>query len=81
MFSLHFKLSIVSSSAWSGTSYDNIADVTFLKVLGSVGHPIRHTEFKVVDPESGEILPPGETGIVKAKGPPVMKGYFKVFAA
>ena len=52
-----------------------------MKVLGSVGHPIRHTEFKVVDPESGEVLPPGETGIVKAKGPQVMKGYFKVFSA
>ncbi|PON95488.1 2,3-dihydroxybenzoate-AMP ligase [Trema orientale] len=46
-------------------------------VLGSVGHPIQHTEFKVVDSESGKVLPPGEKGIVKAKGPQVMKGYFK----
>ncbi|XP_062109235.1 probable acyl-activating enzyme 16, chloroplastic [Humulus lupulus] len=46
-------------------------------VLGSVGHPIRHTEFKIVDSESGRVLPPGEIGIVKIRGPQVMKGYFK----
>ncbi|XP_031273254.1 probable acyl-activating enzyme 16, chloroplastic [Pistacia vera] len=46
-------------------------------VLGSVGHPIRDTEFKIVDSETGEVLPPGSKGIVKAKGPQVMKGYYK----
>ncbi|KAK9933010.1 hypothetical protein M0R45_020224 [Rubus argutus] len=46
-------------------------------VLGSVGHPIRHTEFRVVDSETGEVLPPGSSGIVKVRGPPVMKGYYK----
>lgn len=68
----------ISSSAWSGTSYDNVTFVTFLKVLGSVGQPIQYTEFKVVDPESGKVLQPGEKGILKARGPQVMKGYFKV---
>ncbi|KAF2325719.1 hypothetical protein GH714_034041 [Hevea brasiliensis] len=46
-------------------------------VLGSIGHPIRHTEFKIVDAESGETLPDGSKGIVKVKGPQVMKGYYK----
>ncbi|KAG7995373.1 hypothetical protein I3843_01G105900 [Carya illinoinensis] len=46
-------------------------------VLGSVGHPIRHTEFKIVDSETNEALPPGSKGIVKVRGPPVMKGYYK----
>ncbi|XP_004296965.1 PREDICTED: probable acyl-activating enzyme 16, chloroplastic [Fragaria vesca subsp. vesca] len=46
-------------------------------VLGSVGHPIRHTEFKVVDSETDEVLPPGSSGIVKVTGPQVMKGYYK----
>ncbi|PQQ15988.1 putative acyl-activating enzyme 16 chloroplastic isoform X2 [Prunus yedoensis var. nudiflora] len=32
-------------------------------VLGSVGPPIRHTEFKVVESETGEVLLPGSTGI------------------
>ncbi|BAT74470.1 hypothetical protein VIGAN_01214400 [Vigna angularis var. angularis] len=46
-------------------------------VLGSIGHPIRETEFKVVDSETDEVLPPGSKGILKVRGPQVMKGYFK----
>ncbi|KAJ6370183.1 hypothetical protein OIU76_028456 [Salix suchowensis] len=46
-------------------------------VLGSVGLPIRHTEFKIVDAETGEVLPHGSKGIVKVRGPQVMKGYYK----
>ncbi|KAK9933011.1 hypothetical protein M0R45_020225 [Rubus argutus] len=46
-------------------------------VLGSVGHPIRHTEFKVVDSKTDEVLLPGLSGIVKVRGPQVMKGYYK----
>lgn len=49
-----------------------------MKVLGSIGHPIRHTEFKIVDSETDEALPPGSKGIVKVRGPQVMKGYYKV---
>ncbi|EPS57527.1 a6 anther-specific protein [Genlisea aurea] len=47
-------------------------------VLGSIGRPIRYTEIKVVDVETGETLPDGSRGIVKVRGPQVMKGYFKV---
>ncbi|KAJ8449679.1 hypothetical protein Cgig2_001335 [Carnegiea gigantea] len=50
-------------------------------VLGSVGHPLRHTEIKVVDADTAEILPPGSKGIVKVRGPQVMKGYYKNPAA
>ncbi|CAJ1938716.1 unnamed protein product [Sphenostylis stenocarpa] len=46
-------------------------------VLGSVGHPIHQTKFKIVDSETDEVLPPGSKGILKVKGPQVMKGYFK----
>ncbi|KAE8732128.1 putative acyl-activating enzyme 16 [Hibiscus syriacus] len=46
-------------------------------VLGSVGHPIPLTEYKIVDPETDEILPPGSKGIIKVRGPAVMKGYYK----
>ncbi|KAJ6302319.1 hypothetical protein OIU77_016411 [Salix suchowensis] len=46
-------------------------------VLGSVGHPIRHTEFKIVDAETGKSLPHGSKGIVRVRGPQVMKGYYK----
>ncbi|KAM7278719.1 hypothetical protein ACFE04_005853 [Oxalis oulophora] len=48
-----------------------------VNVLGSIGPPLRHTEFKIVNPETGEILPPGSRGTVKVKGPQVMKGYYK----
>ncbi|GLT49504.1 hypothetical protein SLA2020_230560 [Shorea laevis] len=46
-------------------------------VLGSVGHPVKHTEFRIVDSETDEVLPPGFKGVVKVTGPPVMKGYYK----
>lgn len=48
-----------------------------LNVLGSVGRPIRHTEIKVVHDETGQDLPPGSKGIVKARGPQIMQGYYK----
>uniref|UniRef100_A0A0E0P3U8 4-coumarate--CoA ligase n=1 Tax=Oryza rufipogon TaxID=4529 RepID=A0A0E0P3U8_ORYRU len=47
------------------------------KVLGTVGHPVKHTEIKVVDMETGEVLPDGSKGVVKVRGPQVMKGYYK----
>ncbi|KAJ1406576.1 AMP-dependent synthetase/ligase [Sesbania bispinosa] len=46
-------------------------------VIGSVGRPIKHTEFKVIDSETGEVLPPGSKGILKVRGPQLMKGYYK----
>ncbi|XP_019414683.1 PREDICTED: probable acyl-activating enzyme 16, chloroplastic isoform X1 [Lupinus angustifolius] len=46
-------------------------------VIGSVGHPLKHTEFKVVDPETGAVIPPGSKGILKVRGPQLMKGYYK----
>ncbi|CAM8959679.1 unnamed protein product [Rhodiola kirilowii] len=49
----------------------------YCNVLGSVGHPIKHTEFKVENSATGEILSAGAKGIVKARGPQVMKGYYK----
>ncbi|KAJ0972402.1 hypothetical protein J5N97_020361 [Dioscorea zingiberensis] len=46
-------------------------------VLGTVGHPLNHTEIKIVDIETGQVLPDGSKGIVKVRGPQIMKGYFK----
>ncbi|CAA3025938.1 probable acyl-activating enzyme 16, chloroplastic [Olea europaea subsp. europaea] len=46
-------------------------------VLGSIGHPLKHTEIKVVDAETNKDLPYGSKGIVKARGPQVMKGYYE----
>ncbi|WVZ61259.1 hypothetical protein U9M48_011162 [Paspalum notatum var. saurae] len=49
----------------------------FCNVLGTVGSPVKHTEIKVFDIETGEALPDGSKGIIKIKGPQVMKGYYK----
>ncbi|KAG5400461.1 hypothetical protein IGI04_015068 [Brassica rapa subsp. trilocularis] len=46
-------------------------------VLGSAGYPMHGTEFKIVDPETNTVLPPGSKGIVKVRGPQIMKGYYK----
>ncbi|CAA7027991.1 unnamed protein product [Microthlaspi erraticum] len=46
-------------------------------VLGSAGYPMQGTEFKIVDPETNNVLPPGSKGIVKVRGPQIMKGYYK----
>ncbi|WP_129128070.1 acyl-[ACP]--phospholipid O-acyltransferase [Geomonas oryzae] len=42
---------------------------------GSVGHPIPGVAIRVVDPESGAALKPGEAGMLQVKGPNVMLGY------
>lgn len=43
---------------------------------GSVGIPLAQTEVQVVDLETGAaVLPPGQTGEIRARGPQVMSGY------
>ena len=42
---------------------------------GSVGHPIPGVAIRVVDPETGDLLKPGEPGLILVKGPNVMLGY------
>lgn len=44
---------------------------------GSVGKPIDETELKIVDPETFMPLKNSQTGVVMAKGPQVMSGYYK----
>lgn len=43
----------------------------------SSGQPIPLTEIKIVDPESRAPLPQGQRGLVLARGPQVMKGYYQ----
>ncbi|MEB3167429.1 MAG: AMP-binding protein [Synechococcaceae cyanobacterium] len=43
---------------------------------GSAGRPLPDTELKVVDPDSRVTLPLGQRGLVLARGPQVMAGYF-----
>jgi len=44
---------------------------------GSIGRPICNIVVKVIDLETGEDMPPNGIGMIVAKGPSVMKGYYK----
>jgi fatty-acyl-CoA synthase len=44
--------------------------------VGSVGRPGPHVEVKVVDPDSGRVVPRGETGELCTRGYSVMLGYW-----
>ena len=52
----------------------NVTDKNF---LGSAGSPIVGTDIKVVDPTTFKSLPVFSKGLVIAKGPQIMKGYYK----
>jgi long-chain acyl-CoA synthetase len=44
---------------------------------GAAGQPVPFTEIKIVDPETGHEVPQGSKGLVMARGPQVMEGYYK----
>lgn len=44
-------------------------------VVGTVGRPLPETEIQIRSPE-GSVLPAGETGMIWARGPQIMKGYY-----
>jgi malonyl-CoA/methylmalonyl-CoA synthetase len=46
-------------------------------VPGTVGHPLPRVSIRVVDPETGHLLPDGEIGMIEVKGPNVFKGYWR----
>mgnify|MGYP005835576671 FL=1 len=46
------------------------------KKPGSIGMPLPDTEFKLVDPETGQLAAPGEPGEIAVRGPQLMKGYY-----
>jgi long-chain acyl-CoA synthetase len=45
--------------------------------LGTVGRAVAETEIRIVDRENGRPLPAGGVGLVQARGPQVMRGYWK----
>jgi long-chain acyl-CoA synthetase len=42
----------------------------------SAGQPLAQTELRVVDPETRQIMPLGQKGLVLCRGPQVMQGYY-----
>lgn len=47
------------------------------RVAGTVGLPLPGVAARVVNPETGEGLPPDEIGMIEVKGPNVFKGYWQ----
>lgn len=47
------------------------------KRLGTVGIPFLNTDVKIVDPDTGDLVPIGEPGEICARSPVIMKGYWK----
>ncbi|MFW6063221.1 MAG: AMP-binding protein [Chloroflexota bacterium] len=45
--------------------------------VGSVGLPLPGVQARIVDPETGDVLPDGEVGEVQIRGPHVCKGYWR----
>ncbi|MCX5895939.1 MAG: long-chain fatty acid--CoA ligase, partial [Proteobacteria bacterium] len=45
--------------------------------IGSIGMPVPDTECKIVDLETGDEVPGGETGELCIRGPQVMQGYWQ----
>ena len=44
---------------------------------GSAGQPIPGTAIMIADPDTGQPLPPGVRGLVLARGPQLMQGYYQ----
>lgn len=57
-------------------SYTQIGDDIRLRTE-TVGRALPHIEIKIVNPETGEIMSPGEQGEICCRGYNVMKGYYK----
>ncbi|RZN64261.1 MAG: hypothetical protein EF806_05000 [Candidatus Methanoliparum thermophilum] len=60
---------------WSMCKYLGLESELSPKV-GSIGVPVPDTDVKVVDLETGEEVPPGESGEMYIKGHQLMKGYW-----
>ncbi|MCQ0989106.1 malonate--CoA ligase [Jiella marina] len=45
---------------------------------GTVGFPLKGTEIRITDPETGATLPQGEIGVIEVKGPNVFSGYWQM---
>lgn len=47
------------------------------RIAGSVGLPLPGVEVRIVDPDSGEELPDGRSGMIEVRGPNVFSGYWR----
>ncbi len=71
------RLNCVSLQGYGMTELSPVSHVTPVTApkSGSSGLALPNTECRIVDPENGADLPPGEEGELWVKGPQVMMGY------
>ncbi len=55
-----------------------LPDDTFELKSATVGIPVAHTEVKIINPATGEVVPCGERGELCCRGFLVMEGYYKM---
>ena len=48
------------------------------RIAGTVGFPLPGVEVRVVEPESGKLLAPGQVGTLEVRGPNVFSGYWRM---
>lgn len=70
-------IEVINGYGLTETSPILTANSVETNLRGSVGKPIDNTFIKIVDTETFMPLENNKTGIVMAKGPQVMKGYYK----
>ncbi len=63
-----------ASPVFTQTSTDDAIE----RRVSTVGTSMEHIEVKIVDPETGEIVPPNVQGEICCRGYNVMKGYYKM---
>ena len=47
------------------------------RIAGTVGFPLKGTDLRVTDPDTGALLGPDEIGMIEVRGPNVFKGYWQ----
>jgi malonyl-CoA/methylmalonyl-CoA synthetase len=47
------------------------------RVAGTVGFPLPGVKLQIADPETGNLLPKGEIGVIEVQGPNVFQGYWR----
>jgi len=55
-----------------------LPDDPFERTAATCGVPLPHTEVKIIDPATGEVVPCGERGEICCRGFLVMAGYYKM---
>ena len=48
------------------------------RIAGTVGLPLPGVSVRIADPDSGQVLPQGEIGVIEIQGPNVFQGYWKM---